>query len=197
MADDDVPDGPDREPAREPKRPLTPQDKHALARQKEDEERKARIERIKTEHRADIEYLLDIKGIQDPEIRALATGFIAENIGAQRNGYNQLAQGDRLDIAEKSIGQAYEEERRQRTAENEEAARQNGDQTDRGELPDEVARSKPTKEEEPERQRESDSGKEVTESKAARKAKLQERFDSFDKAQQETFSRDHGERGRD
>ncbi len=183
MVDDDVPEDREREPASEPKRPLTQQDALIRTYAAKQEEQQAREQRILAERQAEISRQLDIHGITDPETRALATGFIASNVAATGHEFDRLEQRDLNAITGKSIGQAYEEEQRRRTAEAEEVARQSGDQPDRDRRPDEVARSQPAKEEEPERQREGDSGKEITESKAARIAKIRERGGQFEKEQ--------------
>jgi hypothetical protein len=203
MADDDVPEDREREPAPEPKRPFTLQDARVRADQAEQEARREREQRNLIEHKTDIEHLLDIQGIHDPETRALAIGFIASNIAATGYEYEQLAPHDRHIIAEQSVGQAREEEeKRRQTPENEEVARQSGDQPDRDQRPGEIARNQTAKEEEPERQRESETGKEISDAKAARTAKIRERHQEFekeqwDKARQETTSREPGGRERD
>ena len=78
---------------------------------------------------------------------------------------------------------------------------QSGDTPERDQRPGEVARDQSVKEEEPERQRESDSSREITESKAARIAKITERGELFEKEQTEKVhqgnARESGEHERD
>jgi len=198
MADDDVPKDREREPAPEPKRPFTLQDARARADQVEQEARREREQRTLMEHKTDIEHLLDIRGIHDPETRSLATGFIVSNIAATGFEFERIAPHDRLDIAIKSIDQAHdEEEKRRRTPETDEVARQSGASPEQ-ERQDGAQSKSAAKEEEPER--ESQTGKEITDAGASRIARLRNHgpiTEQWEKASQRTVSREPHGRGRE
>ncbi|MDR3527650.1 MAG: hypothetical protein P4L57_10240 [Rhizomicrobium sp.] len=200
MADDDIPDQPDHGAAQEPERPITPQDRLIRAYEKGEAEKEIRKAQILAEHGERIDHLLLGRGEDNEEIRAIAAGFVAEDIASRPYKYEQYEPRDLSDIADKSIGQAYDAQSLQNEGRNSieidhEPAAPSEPSPEQKQLDATQSQPSSSKEEEQEQEpvRESEAGKEIGDAKAARIAEINERgeqFEAWEKARQETLSRD-------
>lgn len=193
MADDGIADGNEPDAPEKPKRPLTAFEIRLRTYEKEQAEKKERVERVKTDNGKDIEHVAKYRGADDPDVRARTVDFVANELVEKRREFKQMDSNDLHRIVDRSIGLAEEAQRRQWEQE-----RKAAEEERRAKLePDKYSRDVKNAENEHKDARGPE--KVVTDANAIRLARAIERgekAETWERAQQETTVRQPTGRGR-